>query len=133
MHVHRIGRTGRAGAQGLALSLVAAKEIPRVNRLEDYLQQTIQLEPLPANSGNLLPQAAMVTLNIDGGKKDKLRAGDIIGALTKDAGLAFELIGKIDIYDVTAYVAVDPSIARAALKQLQDGRLKGRKFRARRL
>lgn len=88
---------------------------------------------MPQADKNLVPSPAMVTLHIDGGKKDKLRPGDIIGALTKDADLPFEKIGKIDMFDNSAYVAVDHSIARAALKQLSDGKLKGRKFRARRL
>lgn len=133
IHVHRIGRTGRAGEQGLALSLVAPNEMTRLNRLEDYLKISLVLEPLPTTVGEQLPLPEMVTLNIDGGKKDKLRPGDIIGSLTKDAGLPFEKIGKIDVFDYAAYVAVDRSIAKQALKQLQDGKLKGRKFRARML
>lgn len=133
VHVHRIGRTGRAGESGLALNLVLQKEVHKINRLEDYLGQSITLELLPAANKNSLPHPDMVTLNIDGGKKDKLRPGDIIGALTKDAGLPFEKIGKIDMFDFAAYVAVDKSIARAALQQLSDGKLKGRKFRARKL
>jgi len=133
VHVHRIGRTGRAGASGLALNLVVQKEVHKINRLEDYMGQSINLEALPHSDKKSLPSPAMVTLNIDGGKKDKLRPGDIIGALTKDAGLPFEKIGKIDMFDFAAYVAVDKSIARAALQQLSDGKLKGRKFRARKL
>ncbi|HEY8940285.1 MAG TPA: ATP-dependent RNA helicase DbpA [Cellvibrio sp.] len=133
VHVHRIGRTGRAGASGLALNLVVQKEVHKINRLEDYMGQSINLEALPRSDKKSLPSPAMVTLNIDGGKKDKLRPGDIIGALTKDAGLPFEKIGKIDMFDFAAYVAVDKSIARAALQQLSDGKLKGRKFRARKL
>jgi ATP-independent RNA helicase DbpA len=133
VHVHRIGRTGRAGESGLALNLVVQKEVHKINRLEDYMKQSITLEPLPQVDKKSLPVPTMVTLHIDGGKKDKLRPGDIIGALTKDAGLPFEKIGKIDMFDFSAYVAVDHSIARAALKQLSDGKLKGRKFRARKL
>jgi ATP-independent RNA helicase DbpA len=133
VHVHRIGRTGRAGEQGLALNLVVQKEVHKINRLEDYMKQSITLEPLPVADKKSLPEASMVTLNIDGGKKDKLRPGDIIGALTKDAGLPFEKVGKIDVFDYATYVAVDKSIARAALEQLSQGKLKGRKFRARRL
>ncbi len=133
VHVHRIGRTGRAGESGLALNLVVQKEVHKINRLEDYMGQSINLEALPHGDKKSLPSPNMVTLNIDGGKKDKLRPGDIIGALTKDAGLPFEKIGKIDMFDFAAYVAVDSSIARAALKQLSDGKLKGRKFRARKL
>lgn len=133
VHVHRIGRTGRAGESGLALNLVVQKEVHKINRLEDYMGQSIVLESLPHTDKKSLPTPSMVTLNIDGGKKDKLRPGDIIGALTKDAGLPFEKIGKIDMFDFTAYVAVDKSIARAALQQLSEGKLKGRKFRARKL
>ncbi len=133
VHVHRIGRTGRAGESGLALNLVLQKEVHKINRLEDYLGASITLESLPVADKNKLPSPVMVTLNIDGGKKDKLRPGDIIGALTKDAGLPFEKIGKIDMFDFAAYVAVDKSIARAALQQLSEGKLKGRKFRARKL
>ncbi len=133
VHVHRIGRTGRAGESGLALSLVAPKELGRLNRLEDYLQTRLSLEPVPQGDGaiNIMPE--MVTINIDGGKKDKLRPGDIIGALTKDAGLPFEKIGKIDMFEFCGYVAVHQSIAKQALQQLQEGKLKGRKFRARKL
>lgn len=133
VHVHRIGRTGRAGESGLALNLVVQKDVHKINRLEDYLKQSITLETLPEANKASLPQTRVVTLNIDGGKKDKLRPGDIIGALTKDAGLPFEKIGKIDVFDYATYVAVDTTIARAALDQLNQGKLKGRKFRARKL
>lgn len=133
VHVHRIGRTGRAGESGLALTLVAPKEMSRLNRLEDFLQTSLTLEPLPQSSGNLAIMPEMVTLCIDGGKKDKLRPGDIIGALTKDAGLPFEKIGKIDMFEFCGYVAVHQTIAKQALQQLQDGKIKGRKFRARKL
>lgn len=133
VHIHRIGRTGRAGENGLALSLVSPKELGRLNRLEDYLQKPITLEQVPENDGAIGIMPEMVTLNIDGGKKDKVRPGDIIGALTKDAGLPFEKIGKIDIFEFASYVAVHQSIAKQALQHLQDGKIKGRKFRARKL
>ncbi len=131
VHVHRIGRTGRAGESGLALSLVMPKEIPRFNRLEDYLARSLELEPMPETNARYQMPADMVTLNIDGGKKDKLRPGDILGALTKDAGLAAADIGKIDMFEFCAYVAVRRSSAKAALQHLQQGKLKGKKFRAR--
>ena len=133
VHVHRIGRTGRAGESGLALSLVAPNDMSRLNRLEDYLQKTLVLEAPPENDGQINITPEMVTLSIDGGKKDKLRPGDIIGALTKDAGLPFEKIGKIDMFEFCGYVAVHQSIAKQALAQLQEGKLKGKKFRARKL
>src|SRR5690606_15441975 len=129
--IHRIGRTGRAGETGLALTLVAPKELGRVNRLEDYLQSTIVLESLSQSAKVHALSADIATLCIDGGKKDKLRPGDILGSLTKDAGLTGTDIGKIDIFDFVSYVAVKQSIAKKALQHLQNGKLKGRKFRAR--
>jgi ATP-dependent RNA helicase DbpA len=133
VHIHRIGRTGRAGESGLALSLVAPNEMSRLNRLEDYLQKTITLEELPKPQNGIAVKPAMVTLCIDGGKKEKVRPGDIMGALTKDAGLSGDLIGKIDVFEYTTYIAVDHTIARQALQHLQDGKIKGKKFRARKL
>ena len=133
VHIHRIGRTGRAGESGLALSLVAPNELGRLNRLEDYLQKSLTLEPVPQSNNPIDITPEMVTLSIDGGKKDKVRPGDIIGALTKDAGLAFEKVGKIDTFEFSTYIAVHHSIAREALTHLQNGKIKGKKFRARKL
>lgn len=133
VHVHRIGRTGRAGLEGVALSLVAPNDLGKLNRLEDTLQKSITLEALPQAALDELPVAQMVTINIDGGKKDKLRPGDILGALTKDVGIAGSLIGKIDIFDFVTYVAVDKTVANRVVAHLQEGKLKGRKFRARKL
>jgi ATP-independent RNA helicase DbpA len=75
----------------------------------------------------------MVTLCIHGGRKDKVRAGDILGALTASANIPGKQIGKIDIFDKLAYVAVERPIAKQALKILSEGKVKGRKFRVRKL
>ena len=75
----------------------------------------------------------MVTLNIDGGRKNKIRPGDILGALTGEAGIPGSMIGKIDIFDFCSYVAVDRTIANQAIQRLQKGKIKGRPFRVRKL
>lgn len=133
VHVHRVGRTGRAGETGIALNLISPQDLAALNRLENFANIQIELRPLPTSKPIVDLEPEMVTLNIDGGKKDKLRAGDILGALTKDAGIDGNKIGKIDIFDFAAYVAVERSVAQQALKQLQTKPLKGRQFRARKL
>ena len=73
------------------------------------------------------------TLAIAGGRKDKLRPGDIVGALTGEAGLAKEAIGKIDVYPTRSYVAIARGQADRALERLRAGKIKGRRFRIHRL
>ena len=135
VYVHRIGRTGRAGREGLALSLVAPREMPRALQLE-ALQGT-PLRWVRATLANLktckAPPATMTTLRIDAGRGDKLRPGDIVGALTGDAGLKADAIGKIDVFATRSYVAIARQQAETALGKLQAGRIKGRNFRVRRI
>ena len=75
----------------------------------------------------------MISLQIDGGKKQKVRAGDILGALTGENGIAGKQVGKIQIFDNWAYVAINRDAIKPALKKLGDGKLKGRLFRVRRI
>lgn len=135
VHVHRIGRTGRAGSKGIACTLVTDKETYKFHTLEEYLQQTLEVMPLPPLK--LLDQPAyvpaMATLQIGGGKKQKVRPGDILGALTGNNGIAGKQVGKINIYDNWSYVAVSLEVIKAALKKLEQGKLKGRSFRVRRI
>ena len=140
VYVHRIGRTGRAGRAGLALSLVSPREMPRALELERR-----ELErpggaplrwsraPLANLRGTRAPAAPMATLRIDAGRTDKLRPGDIVGALTGEAGLAADAIGKIDVFATRSYVAIARGQLERALSRLQAGRIKGRNFRVRKL
>jgi ATP-independent RNA helicase DbpA len=140
VYVHRIGRTGRAGRAGLALSLVSPREMPRALELERR-----ELErpggaalrwsraPLANLRGTRAPAAPMATLRIDAGRTDKLRPGDIVGALTGEAGLAADAIGKIDVFATRSYVAIARGQLDRALSRLQAGRIKGRNFRVRKL
>ncbi len=135
VHIHRIGRTGRAGNQGLALSLFMPSEVSRVSAIEAFQKTSVTIED-PARlklRENFRLSPPMVTLQISAGRKDKIRAGDILGALTANTTLPGKQIGKIDIFEKLAYVAVERPIAKQALKILSEGKIKGRKFRVRKL
>lgn len=131
VHIHRIGRTGRAGKKGKAYSFYTEVEHSHLKRLEDYLQQSIEAEPLPPTT--LLQKSvyhpSMTTLRINGGKSQKIRPGDIVGALTGQQGIKADEIGDITIFDRCAYVAVHKKVSKVALKKLNEGKLKGRSFR----
>jgi ATP-dependent RNA helicase DbpA len=132
-HVHRIGRTGRAGDTGLALTLASLDEMGAVGRIEQLQGRESQWHPVaeltPRDGGHLQP--AMATLHIQGGRKEKIRPGDVLGALTADLGYTREQVGKIDINEFATYVAVERSIAREAVARLNAGRIKGRSVKAR--
>jgi len=131
VHVHRIGRTGRAGGKGVACTLYSEKETQKVAQLEVSLDRGIDVQPLPPFSllKDAAYQAAMTTLQINGGKKQKVRPGDILGALTGQGGITGKQVGKINVFDNWAYVAVSRDVVKVALKKLGQGKLKGRSFK----
>jgi ATP-independent RNA helicase DbpA len=132
IYVHRIGRTGRAGKSGVAISFLSPGEGYKVRLIEEKTGQQLEVVMAPKleASAEIPREAKMVTLYIGGGRKDKLRPGDILGALTGEAGaLPAAQVGKIEIHDRFAYVAVDKEIAESALEALRNGKIKGRKFR----
>jgi len=133
VHVHRVGRTGRAGNSGMACSLYSEKESYKVSVIEQENNLTVKPEELPSinHLDKPIDSPSMVCFQIDGGKKQKLRAGDILGALTSAGGIAGDQVGKINLFDNRAYVAVEVNAANVAFKKLSDGKMKGRSFRVR--
>ncbi|MEA2072847.1 MAG: ATP-dependent RNA helicase DbpA [Campylobacterota bacterium] len=126
-YTHRIGRTGRAGAEGIAITLYSSYERENADAYRDQNRDFLEDSDLKGST-NFELKPKYVTLVIEGGKKDKLRAGDLLGALTGDAGLAGSSIGKIDIYDRQAYVAIETKFIEDAHKSLKSGKIKGKNF-----
>jgi len=136
VHIHRIGRTGRegqGGGEGLALNLASLNEMGAVGRIEQLQGRESDWHPLseltPAGGAPLLPP--MATLQIVGGRKEKIRAGDVLGALTGDCGYGKEQVGRINVNEFSTYVAVDRAIAAEAARKLSAGRVKGRSVKVR--
>ena len=140
IYVHRIGRTGRAGKAGLAVSLVGPQDRAKVKAIEAAIgspleRQVAPSQPEPARAdahvrSPLRADAAMETLYISGGRKDKLRPGDILGALTGEAGgFPGSDVGKIEIHERFSYVAIAKGSADRAIELLGAGRIKGKKFK----
>ena len=134
-HTHRIGRTGRVDAEGWAFSLASMDEMGRVGQIEHVLGFKSEWQPLasltPASKEPLRPP--MATLQILGGRKEKIRPGDVLGALTKDLGYAAAQIGKINVNEFSTYVAVERAVAPQVLKKLSTAKVKGRAVKVRML
>jgi ATP-independent RNA helicase DbpA len=146
IYVHRIGRTGRAGKAGMAVSLVGPHDGAKVKAIEAAIGSPLERQVAPTKTSTNTPahalaespasrpaghaDAAMETLYISGGRKDKLRPGDILGALTGEAGgFQGSDVGKIEIHDRFSYVAIAKGSADRAIQQLGAGRIKGKKFK----
>jgi len=135
VYVHRIGRTGRAGAKGLAITLVAINEVVRANMIEKEFNFKLTWKSLPnltIDATNIV-MPNMQTLCLTIGRKNKVRPGDILGALTKDANLESKNIGKINITELYTYIAVERTAVKQTLSYFQQGKIKGKSVRARKL
>lgn len=126
VYTHRIGRTGRAGEEGLALTLIKPED--NVKNLESYLETEIQFDALPKYQQKRMTPS-MVTFQIDGGRRQKIRAGDILGALCRDGGIEHAAIGKLDIIQNSSFIAVKADVANAVEAFLKRGRIKAKNWR----
>jgi len=135
VHLHRIGRTGRAGSTGIACSLFSDREMFKIGLLSKLMDREIEAEALPPESvlTAAMIQPEMATIQIDGGKRQKVRPGDILGALTGEQGILGDQVGNINVFANWAYVAVHRDVANVALKKITNGKMKGRTFRVRRI
>jgi ATP-independent RNA helicase DbpA len=133
IHIHRIGRTGRGDAEGLALTLASMDEMGSVGKIEVLQGRESDWQPLsiltPAAGGPLRPP--MRTLQIVGGRKEKIRAGDVMGALAGECGLTREQVGKINVNEFSTYVAVQADLAKKVEAQLSRGKIKGKTVKVR--
>ena len=133
VYVHRIGRTARAGKTGVAVSLVEEREMWRLQEIEkaqsDAFIQKRNIPDVSRTDETLI--SAMTTIQVSGGRKNKLRPGDILGALTAQGGVSGKSVGRIDLFDTVSYVAIQSQHVSKALRQLSERAIKGRKYRAR--
>ncbi len=131
VHVHRSGRTGRAGKKGLSLGMYSQNEEYRLQAIEKLINTTFtrnsKLQKSDQKSINI--KTKMDTLKIFAGKKSKLRPGDILGALTKEANIDGKFIGKINILNERSYVAIDSRHIESAIRRLAASKIKNRNYR----
>jgi ATP-independent RNA helicase DbpA len=130
-YVHRIGRTGRAGKEGVSLTIFTEKERFKLAQLGQRMDQVFEYESIDSLPNNrITPQKPeFITLYISGGRKDKLRKGDILGALTKTAGINGQDVGQIDVAERSSFVAIKQEQARNAASRLNQSKIKGRKYK----
>ena len=129
VYVHRVGRTGRAGKSGIADTLYTPREASKIESIEEETGESVNYGAIERLKHNDLYTPKYITLKIDGGKKDKLRPGDIVGAITATKEIKGSEIGDISVTAIRSYVAVEREKAKKAFHLLRDHKMKNRKFR----
>jgi superfamily II DNA/RNA helicase len=149
--VHRIGRTARAGKTGTAITLVTPNQLRFLQAIEEFIGHGIAKKEVPEaevtqesiKEFNLKLKGKktkkkekvadvskeITTLYIKAGKKNKIRPGDLVGAIIGATGLPAETVGVIDIYDNYTYVDIMGGYGNEVLEKLKDGTIKGKKIK----
>ena len=131
VHIHRVGRTGRAGEVGLAVSLVAPHEVALLRRVEELTGGRFPwTAKLLEDKVGEPPVSRFVMFRFFDGKKDKLRAGDVLGALTAGLGLTREQVGTIKVTEWGTWVAVLREVETIVEQGLPSLTIKGKYRRA---
>ena len=133
VYLHRIGRTGRAGRKGRAYSLVTDRELRRLDAIQEtYPHTTLDeyaLRRVDTPASELTP--SMTTIEVSGGRRNKLRPGDLVGALTSTKEIPGDVIGKIDVLEKKSFVAVPAEHLKNAVAILNKAPIKKKSYRAR--
>ena len=131
VHIHRIGRTGRAGKSGLALSLCTPRERDRAAAIAERQGLSLKWAVLERTGASKARPgvASMRTVVIEGGRADKLRPGDVLGALCGEIGLAGDDVGQITLTTTRTFVAIRRERSQDAVSGLRAGKIKRRTYR----
>ena len=151
-YVHRIGRTGRQGKSGNAITFVSNYETKFLRSIEEYIGYTIThgtyaedsklregKKLLKEKSSNLKKSVKpkninkdIVKIHLNGGKKKKIRPGDIAGALNSIEGITSEDVGIIEVQDGFSYVDILNKKGNTILNNYKELSIKGKKIKIQR-
>ncbi|MGQ8366155.1 DEAD/DEAH box helicase [Glaciecola sp. 1036] len=132
-HTHRIGRTGRADKSGQAMTLFTAEQKNHLLKIAEETNAKIptkHTQALRFHANRIIP-ATYRGIELGAGKKQKISKGDILGALSKQAEIDGQDIGKIFVTAQSSFVAIKLRSVKRAMKFFKEEKVKGKKLRAR--